>query len=63
MEFHRRTILRGLTSLAVPLPALVGPAVAADKVKVGFLLKTMQEERYQRDKVKPRRRGWRGRSA
>lgn len=51
MDFHRRTILRGLASLAVPLPALVTQAAAADKVKIGFLLKTMQEERYQRDKA------------
>src|SRR5579871_4934927 len=51
MEFHRRTVLCGLASLAVPIPALVGPAGAADKVKIGFLLKTMQEERYQRDKA------------
>src|SRR5271167_1724354 len=51
MDFHRRTILRGLAALAVPLPAFVRPAAAADKVKIGFLLKTMQEERYQRDKA------------
>src|SRR5246127_4902715 len=49
MEFYRRTILRGLA--AVPLSALAGPARAADKVKIGCLLKTMQEERYQRDKA------------
>src|ERR1700723_3268608 len=61
MDFHRRTILRGLASLTVPLPALVQPAAAADKGKIGFLLKTMQEERYQRDKAaflaKPHARG------
>ena len=51
MNLHRRAILRGLGSLAVPLPALVRPAAAADRVKIGFLLKTMQEERYQRDKA------------
>jgi len=51
MNFHRRTMLRGLASLAFPLPALVKPAGAADRVKIGFLLKTMQEERYQRDKA------------
>ena len=51
MKFQRRTILRGLASLAVPFPALVRAATAADKVKIGFLLKTMQEERYQRDKA------------
>src|ERR1700744_4305206 len=52
MEFHRRSILRGLTLLsAMPFAARVKPACAADKVKIGFLLKTMQEERYQRDKA------------
>src|SRR6202451_3067075 len=51
MDFHRRTILRGLAALAVPFPALLRPAAAADKVRIGFLLKTMQEERYQRDKA------------
>jgi D-xylose transport system substrate-binding protein len=51
MNFHRRTILRGLAALAVPLPVGVQPAGAADKVRIGFLLKTMQEERYQRDKA------------
>src|SRR6201992_4253445 len=51
MKFQRRTILRGLASLAVPFPALVRAATAADKVKIGYLLKTMQEERYQRDKA------------
>src|SRR6202020_3284232 len=51
MDFNRRTTLRGLSSLTVPLPALVTPATAADKVKIRFLLKTMQEERYQRDKA------------
>src|ERR1700723_576479 len=51
MGFPRITILRGIASLAVPFPALLTPAAAADKVKIGFLLKTMQEERYQRDKA------------
>ena len=51
MAFHRRTVLCALASIAVPLPAFVRPAGAADKVKIGFLLKTMQEERYQRDKA------------
>jgi D-xylose transport system substrate-binding protein len=51
MNFHRRTILGGLASLAVPISPWVGLAGAADKVKIGFLLKTMQEERYQRDKA------------
>ena len=52
MDFHRRLILRGLAwAPAVPLAAWVKPAGAADRVKIGFLLKTMQEERYQRDKA------------
>src|ERR1700692_4520943 len=51
MNFHRRTILGGLASLAVPISPWVGLAGAADKIKIGFLLKTMQEERYQRDKA------------
>jgi D-xylose transport system substrate-binding protein len=51
MAFHRRTVLCALASIAVPLPALVRSAGAADKVKIGFLLKTMQEERYQRDRA------------
>lgn len=33
------------------LALISGPALAAKSVKVGFLLKTMQEERYQRDKA------------
>lgn len=44
-----------LSALAVcamfVLTLAIDHAVAADKVKVGFLLKTMQEERYQRDKA------------
>jgi D-xylose transport system substrate-binding protein len=51
MNLRRRTMLGGLASLAVPLPPLVRPTAAADKIKIGFLLKTMQEERYQRDKA------------
>jgi D-xylose transport system substrate-binding protein len=37
--------------LAAPIALPVNPALAADKIKIGFLLKTMQEERYQRDKA------------
>jgi len=52
MKFHRRLVLRGLTSLlAVPFTLSVNAAGAAGKIKIGFLLKTMQEERYQRDKA------------
>jgi D-xylose transport system substrate-binding protein len=62
MDFHRRFVVGGLISgglatllaaaivPAVTVPA-VTPAVAAEKIKIGFLLKTMQEERYQRDKA------------
>ncbi len=39
-------LLAVVISLIIPLQL-----VAGDKVKVGFLLKTMQEERYQRDKT------------
>jgi len=39
------------TLWAVPLAQAVNPAGAAGKIKIGFLLKTMQEERYQRDKA------------
>jgi D-xylose transport system substrate-binding protein len=52
MNFDRRTILHGFASVsAVSLPKWAGPTDAADKIKIGFLLKTMQEERYQRDKA------------
>ena len=52
MKFYRRLILTGMASLlAVPFTLAVNPAGAADKIKIGFLLKTMQEERYQRDKA------------
>jgi len=52
MKFHRRLIISGMASLlAAPFAAPVNPAGAADKIKIGFLLKTMQEERYQRDKA------------
>ena len=57
MRFHRRFILSGMSSLAmasllaVPVTLSVNPAGAAEKIKIGFLLKTMQEERYQRDKA------------
>ena len=57
MEFHRRLVLRGLalgglTALAaVAFDLPVNRAAAADRIKIGFLLKTMQEERYQRDRA------------
>lgn len=52
MKFSRRLTL-GAIACAVGVPLLIsaGPASAQGKVKVGFLLKTMQEERYQRDKA------------
>ncbi len=52
MKFHRRFVLGGMAALlAVSFALSVNPAGAADKIKIGFLLKTMQEERYQRDKA------------
>jgi D-xylose transport system substrate-binding protein len=57
MKFHRRLVLSGMSSLAmasflaVPVNLATDPAGAAEKIKIGFLLKTMQEERYQRDKA------------
>ena len=45
-----KTRLLSAVGALVMTAALAGPA-AADKVKIGFLLKTMQEERYQRDKA------------
>ena len=57
MRFHRRSILSGMSSLAiasllaVPATLATHPAAAAEKNKIGFLLKTMQEERYQRDRA------------
>jgi len=52
VKCDRRLVLCGLASLpAASFAPLVQPAGAADKIKIGFLLKTMQEERYQRDKA------------
>jgi D-xylose transport system substrate-binding protein len=58
MVFHRRFVVGGLISgglatllAAAIVPAVTVPAVTAEKIKIGFLLKTMQEERYQRDKA------------
>ena len=48
MTFTRRA---ALVALAVSVTAIsAGPALACD-VKIGFLLKTMQEERYKRDRA------------
>jgi D-xylose transport system substrate-binding protein len=49
MKFHRRLVVAGL-ALSLSAPYFLGAAIAEGKIKVGFLLKTMQEERYQRDK-------------
>ena len=50
MNFHRRLLLGGMACLlAAPFVLSINPAGAADKIKIGFLLKTMQEERYQRE--------------
>jgi D-xylose transport system substrate-binding protein len=52
MNVQRRTVLTGMaTMLAAPFALSFRPAGAADKIKIGFLLKTMQEERYQRDRA------------
>jgi D-xylose transport system substrate-binding protein len=58
MNFYRRFVVGGLISgglatlmAAAIVPAVTVPAVTAEKIKIGFLLKTMQEERYQRDKA------------
>ncbi len=47
------TVLSGLVALFVFTSLILGGAMSAEakKVKVGFILKTMQEERYQRDKA------------
>ena len=47
------TVLSGLVALSVFTSLILGSAMSAEakKVKVGFILKTMQEERYQRDKA------------
>jgi D-xylose transport system substrate-binding protein len=37
--------------LAAPFALSLHPSAAAEKIRIGFLLKTMQEERYQRDKA------------
>jgi D-xylose transport system substrate-binding protein len=51
MQLARRILLTGMAGLlAAPLALSIAPASAAAKIKIGFLLKTMQEERYQRDK-------------
>jgi len=57
MNSYRRLVATGLVAggLAILLAAAFVPAItpagAADRIKIGFLLKTMQEERYQRDKA------------
>jgi len=52
VKFHRRLILSGIASLAAtPLLLSAKPVGAAERIKIGFLLKTMQEERYQRDRA------------
>ncbi len=48
LNFTRRTLLIALTASATAISA--GSAFAAD-IKIGFLLKTMQEERYKRDRA------------
>ncbi|HLX17135.1 MAG TPA: substrate-binding domain-containing protein [Bradyrhizobium sp.] len=44
--------MSGIASLAAtPLLLSAKPVGAAERIKIGFLLKTMQEERYQRDRA------------
>ncbi|MFB2552238.1 sugar ABC transporter substrate-binding protein [Ensifer soli] len=51
MHIHRRTLITVATG-AVVAASLGLPAIArAADIKIGFLLKTMEEERYQRDKA------------
>jgi D-xylose transport system substrate-binding protein len=52
-KITRRAIVSSLTAVAAIAVMAASPASAwaADKVKIGFLLKTMQEERYQVDKA------------
>src|SRR6185295_346203 len=45
-----KPVFKGILTLCVLTLALPGVARAEGKVKVGFILSTMQEERYQRDK-------------
>ncbi|MFO1073661.1 MAG: substrate-binding domain-containing protein [Geminicoccaceae bacterium] len=47
---QRRDFL-GSAASALALASQIRPAAAADKPKIGFLLKTMQEERYATDKA------------
>jgi len=47
----RNTLKVLAAASALAALTLGGSAFGADKVKIGFLLKTMQEERYQHDKA------------
>jgi D-xylose transport system substrate-binding protein len=53
MKFDRRSVLSGAAAalVATSFARPADPAAAADRIRIGFLLKTMQEERYQRDKA------------
>src|SRR3974377_46506 len=50
MKVQRRTVLGGMATM-LAAPFVLSARGAADKIKIGFLLKTMQEERYQRDRA------------
>lgn len=51
MSLTRRALLQSTTA-AILVAGLLSPRrVAAATVKIGFLLKTMEEERYQLDKA------------
>ncbi len=45
------TMVLSIVFTGMLVVAFAGPATAAKALKIGFLLKTMQEERYQRDKA------------
>lgn len=51
MPIHRRNLIKAATGIALVASFLAPIAAQAGDIKIGFLLKTMQEERYQRDKA------------
>ena len=49
---QKRVLLKSLTAVvALTAASVAAGSASAEDVKIGFLLKTMQEERYQRDKA------------
>lgn len=51
MNIHRRDVLKAVTGVLLAASFLAPIAAQAADIKIGFLLKTMEEERYQRDKA------------